>query len=368
MSHVYVMNADSRTTKLNRVHCRDEDKELQRLLELNLDLLPGDQIDPDEPRRWLLVKREMPVIDPSTGATRWSIDFFLCDQFGVPTLVECKRCEDSRSRREVVGQMLEYAANGHHYWSASEMRSYAETSHGGASELSAALARICEPVGQDAESFFNLVERNLRESKLRLIFFLEESPLELRSVVDFLNKQLKDTEVLLVEARQYEQGLGRVVVPWLFGFTEEARVAKRESRAETVGSSKDRGMEAFWKALSGSVRDNESLLAIQNLVDDARDTSGCVVSWIVSCIFQFPSSLPKRGLFGIRRSGALEPYFAYWNPVRYKDVSETQSAVRKKFASRLEEITGKKFSEKQQEGYPQISLVDGYLISTNWHF
>jgi hypothetical protein len=36
---------------------------------------------------------------------------------------------------------------------------------------------------------------------MRLVFFLEESPNELRSLVDFMNKQLKDTEVILVEAR-----------------------------------------------------------------------------------------------------------------------------------------------------------------------
>ena len=34
---------------------------LQNLLENYPDLLAGDQVDPDDPRRWLLVKREAPV-------------------------------------------------------------------------------------------------------------------------------------------------------------------------------------------------------------------------------------------------------------------------------------------------------------------
>ncbi|MGH2593977.1 MAG: hypothetical protein ACRDGG_10735, partial [Anaerolineae bacterium] len=34
---------------------------LQELLARYPDLLPGDQIDPEDPRRWLLVKREMGV-------------------------------------------------------------------------------------------------------------------------------------------------------------------------------------------------------------------------------------------------------------------------------------------------------------------
>jgi hypothetical protein len=33
------------------------------------------------------------------------------DQNAVPTLVEVKRSSDTRIRREVVGQMLDYAAN-----------------------------------------------------------------------------------------------------------------------------------------------------------------------------------------------------------------------------------------------------------------
>lgn len=40
-----------------------------------------------------------------------SLDLFLLDQDGIPTLVEVKRSSDTRTRREVVAQMLDYAAN-----------------------------------------------------------------------------------------------------------------------------------------------------------------------------------------------------------------------------------------------------------------
>jgi hypothetical protein len=249
MSRIYLTDDLFRTSALKRVRCADEDKELHQLLLANPDLLPGDQIDPEAPRRWLLVKHEMPVTDPATGALRWSIDLFFVDQMGIPTLVECKRCDDTRSRREVVAQMLEYAANGHHYWTASEMRSFAETSAGGAESLHTKLVAIRGDDDQSVDDFFVAVERNLREAKMRLVFFLEESPNELRSLVDFLNKQLKDTEVLLVEARQYQHGPNRIIVPWLFGFTEEARVTKRESRAETIRAAGERGPAAFWSAV-----------------------------------------------------------------------------------------------------------------------
>src|SRR5947208_2073016 len=50
-----------------------------------------------------------------SGAAYWMGHLFV-DADGVPTLVEVKRATDTRIRREVVGQMLDYAANGARYW------------------------------------------------------------------------------------------------------------------------------------------------------------------------------------------------------------------------------------------------------------
>ena len=359
MNEIYLMDECSRTTSLKRVRCRNEDQELQLLLESNPDLLPGEQIDPDAPRRWLLIKREMPVTDPATGSLRWSIDFFFADQFGIPTLVECKRCDDSRSRREVVAQMLEYAANGHHYWTKSEMRSQAEATAGGSDALQATLNSITKDNNQPSEQFFETVERNLREAKMRLIFFLEESPNELRSLVDFMNRQMKDTEVLIVEARQYEQGSSRIVVPWLFGFTEEARVAKRESRAETIRVSGDRGEEAFWAAVEEGGLVDTAIAGMREVVSDWSTgplSEYGSVWWGVGCVFLFPTILPTRGLFSLRRNGSMEMFFGYWDETKSKDVGELQIAVRNEFISAIEQITGITFTDKQRKGYPKISL------------
>jgi hypothetical protein len=64
MSKVYTVSEKDTTVPMTRIHCKDEEKELQNLLEQNRDLLPGDQINPDDPRRWLLIKREMLVERP----------------------------------------------------------------------------------------------------------------------------------------------------------------------------------------------------------------------------------------------------------------------------------------------------------------
>jgi hypothetical protein len=59
--------------------------------------------------------------------------------------------------------------------------------------------------------------------------------MELRSIVDFLNKQMERSEVLLIEAKYYERDGLKIVVPSLFGFTEEARKVKKSIEIRSSG-------------------------------------------------------------------------------------------------------------------------------------
>lgn len=92
--------------------CFAAEDDFQHLLADFPALLAGGQIDSIKPRKWLLVRREMAIASEQDGAGRWSVDHLFLDQDGIPTLVEVKRQTDTRIRREVVGQMLDYAANG----------------------------------------------------------------------------------------------------------------------------------------------------------------------------------------------------------------------------------------------------------------
>ena len=64
----------------------------------------------------------MAVPSEEGGGGRWSLDHLFLDQDAIPTLVEVKRSTDSRIRREVVGQMLDYAANAVAYWPVEQIR------------------------------------------------------------------------------------------------------------------------------------------------------------------------------------------------------------------------------------------------------
>src|SRR5204862_333114 len=198
------------------------------LLATHPDLLAGEQIDSDNPRRWLLVTREMGVPGEVDGTGRWSLDHLFLDQDAIPTLVEVKRSSDTRIRREVVGQMLDYAANASTYWDAGRLRSSFETrfdnnAEAADAELSSFIEDDLEP-----EAFWETVAANLKERRLRLVFVADRIPPELRSIVEFLNEQLQLTEVIAVEIKQYVEPNGERIniVPRVIGKTEMARRVK----------------------------------------------------------------------------------------------------------------------------------------------
>jgi hypothetical protein len=99
---------------------------LQELLAKYPSLLAGEGLNPEAPRRWLLVRREAGLADAEDGGMRWSVDHLFFDQDAVPTLVEVRRSSDTRIRREVVGQMLDYAANAVVYLPLEQIRSWFE--------------------------------------------------------------------------------------------------------------------------------------------------------------------------------------------------------------------------------------------------
>lgn len=156
---IFVIQADGKLRELTEQPYDSEDL-LQRLLADYPDLLAGKQMDPATPRRWLLVTREAPVPGEDGGAGRWSVDHLFLDQEGTPTLVEVKRSTDTRIRREVVGQMLDYAANGVAYWPAESLQGlFNDNCVRAGRDGSAVLAEFLGPDGDPASFFSELGQR-----------------------------------------------------------------------------------------------------------------------------------------------------------------------------------------------------------------
>jgi hypothetical protein len=190
------------------------------------------QIDTKEPRRWLFIEQECSVPSEEGGANRWAIDHLFLDQDAIPTIVEVKRSSDTRLRREVVGQMLDYDANAVAYWPVSHMRERFVANCGSAGldsdeKLKEFLSEDMEP-----EDFWAKADRNLHEHKLRLLFVADVIPTELQRVVEFLNEQMDRTEVLAIEIKQFVGQGRRGLVPRVIGQTTEALEKKSGPRAE----------------------------------------------------------------------------------------------------------------------------------------
>lgn len=197
---------------------------LQQLLADYPSVMAGSQINPAAPRRWLLVAREAGVPSSEGGGNQWSVDHLFLDQDAIPTIVEVKRSSDTRIRREVVGQMLDKAANGVRYWPIEQLKARFE--------------RTCQELGRspeeevaklragDVDGFWQEVEANLLAGRVRLLFVADRIPKELQRIVEFLNEQMRPAEVLAIELQHYRGEGVRTLVPRLIGATTAAQQAK----------------------------------------------------------------------------------------------------------------------------------------------
>jgi hypothetical protein len=200
--------------------------EFQQLLEKHPALLSGNQADVETTRRWLLIKREKSIPGEDGGSGRWSVDHLFVDQDGIPTLVEVKRQNDTRLRREVVGQMLDYAANAVVYWPVEQLR--AEFEQSCAANATNPEEEIRDRLALDggAEVLWQRIKTNLQAGRIRMLFVEDRIPAELRRIVEFLNEQMDPAEVLALELRQFQgEGL-KTIVPMLYGQTEKAQPKK----------------------------------------------------------------------------------------------------------------------------------------------
>jgi len=198
--------------------------ELQKLWAKHPELLAVDK------RRWLLVRREVPVPVELGGTSKWSLDHLFLDDEAVPTFIETKLATNPGIRREVVGQMLDYAANGSVYWPIQQIRRWYEDT--AAADGGSADAILEEFLGDGLapHAFWDQARVNMEAGRLRLLFVADRIPPELQRIVEFLNEQMTNTEVLAVEIKRYGSASGEAtIVPRVLGLTSKAQSVKSQA-------------------------------------------------------------------------------------------------------------------------------------------
>jgi len=214
--------ADGKLTAMSPAAPENEDT-MQRLV------ADYPEIIADRDGALLLIRREQPIGD-GTAESRWSLDHLFVTRDGVPVLVELKRAVDTRLRREVVGQMLDYAANATAHWKAGVIAaSFSATAASAGRDADALLAEF---IGADADpyTFWQQVDANFSAGRIKLVFVADVIPRELARIVEFLNEQMK-ADVRAVELSWFEGQGVKAFTPRVIGETERAQAAKASGAA-----------------------------------------------------------------------------------------------------------------------------------------
>jgi len=213
-------------------------------------LLPGDDRTPYS--KLLLIKREKGVPIEQDSCDVYYLDHLFVDQSGVPTLVEVKRRSDTRNRRESVAQMLDYAANGIANWGIETLRkNFEDTCAEDRKDPGATLRTFLEEDG-DAEGFWQKVEDNLANDKIRMIFVADQISVELRRITEFLNRQMATSEMIAIELRQFVGQNVQAFVPDVIVKPEPGKVKGRAAGGE-AGSATEWTQERFLAKLEEEV-------------------------------------------------------------------------------------------------------------------
>ena len=354
---IFLVRDNDELVEMNEQKYESEAR-LQDLLTKYPDLLAGDQMLSDSPRRFVLIKPEAGVPSEEEGSDRWSLDHLFVDQDGIPTLVEVKRSTDSRIRREVVGQMLDYAANSVVYWPIEEIRArfYAHWDDP-SRELEGLLGRDF-----DEEEFWEKVATNLKAGKVRLVFLADAIPPELRRLVEFLGEQMTPAEVFAVEVKQFlgKDGL-QTLVPQVVAQTS---APKHEARP-----GKNWDEDSFFAELE--VRGREFVAPAKKVMAWANER-GLEISWgkgrqtgSFTPTFSYDGAVHR--VFSVWTSGHLQMHFG---DLKFRPPFDDQD-TRLGLLARVNKATGAQLPEDGATRYPsffvsEVSDMDGLLSTFDW--
>jgi hypothetical protein len=332
--------------------------DLQALIARHPVLLSGDD-DSAAERRWLLIRREQGIAAADGEADRFALDHLFIDQDGVPTLVEVKRAADTRARREVVAQMLDYAANARSFLDTGALRARFEEEH--AVDDDHAQAHLQQHLGAELNpnDLWENFESNLRSGLLRLIFLADHIPQELRTLVEFLNDQMVSMEVFAVEVASFKTDDNTTVVrARTIGQTQASRTTKGRS------PSKKWNRQTWMAALREQVTPEVAAVAVRIL--DYADQRGLRESFgtgVKSSSVQVGLDTDEAYVFPFLfyNGGGVEVGFHWMINVPYKPFDDLD--MRWKLRERLQAIPGIELEEERIDKRPSFLLED--LVDEN---
>ncbi len=332
---IFILHENGELVEMSESGFLTEDQ-FQQLLAKYPDLLAGNQIDPENPRRWLLIAREIGVHDSEVANSRWSLDHLFIDQDSVPTLVEVKRSTDTRLRREVIGQILDYAANGISFWSLDEIRNRFEkqcATSGADTEQVLSEFLMGE---KDEAHFWEAVKTNLALEKSECSSSPTRFHANCSAIIEFLNGRMSPRRDFGCRGQAIfgKKCLWcKPLVPRVVGGTARAEQQKKAAIEGKIWT------EASFMAEFEKRQGTAEAAVAQKIVNFMRPHVGYF--WFGKgtkdgSIFPMLPNRTTRWTFCIWTSGGIEMQFQYIkNTPPFDDLG-----LRKEFQSRLNQIKG----------------------------
>lgn len=303
------------------------------------------EIISDQDGALLLIRREQPISDREDGGGRWSVDHLFVTRNGVPVLVELKRAVDTRLRREVVGQMLDYAANGTAYWQSGRIaESFAKSMADRGLDADEELLKFIG-VETRPEEFWDRVDTHFSAGRIKMVFVADQIPAELARIVEFLNEQMR-ADVRAVELTWFEGADGSTaLVPRIIGETQRA-LSEKASRTSPTPIERDE-----WIQSRLSNCGDEVMVAAHEYIDLVEGIGGVakVTSSQGSIIaeFQTPVGILYPLRFSPERKGLIQLCLSYLKPRSgFED-----AGVRQMLLDQLSQIVGP-VSPSNVDGFP----------------
>jgi hypothetical protein len=315
----------------------ESEEVLQTLIAQFPRLLASCSEEEQDNAQWLLISREVGVPDNENGSARWSLDHLFIDSEGVPVLVEVKRSTDTRIRREVVGQMLDYAANAVAYWPIEHIKA-SYISECGRLEISPQdnLEQFLD--GRiDEDAFWRKVKTNLQAGRIRMLFVADQIPNDLKRIIEFMNEQMDPAEVLGIEIRQFTDGKLKTIAPFVVGQTSGA-----ETRKQSISPVQRQPREGLQEAVD----------TFNDLADGKYTADGEANNYRQIKIPVFPASMHYEFLH-TKVNGVTAEF--HIEAKRYASVSEELQAI----AKEIPEINGGRveFDPKWTQNKGRIRVI-----------
>lgn len=200
---MYTLDGNKATRTKADFYEREDD--LQKLIADIPQLVLGElQSDAKDIR---LVTREKSVSDDGSDIARYSLDILFLTDTGIPILVEVKRSVDTRSKREVVAQMIDYACRVHS-WNVQKLRVLTQANN---KEL---------PEAYTTDEYWESVEQNIKTEQFTMVFLADKISKDLESMICFLDRCMDSISVIGIEVNTYTSGGQRTATTKFIGNKE----------------------------------------------------------------------------------------------------------------------------------------------------